>query len=166
MDKLEQLTTLATAFVAAKKKVGELESELQEAKARFLALEREDLPQLMKELELKEVRLKSGERVALGEGLDVGITEANLPKAVAWLDERGFGGIVKTAVTAAFSRAEREQAKALYKELVNRHVDAQHKASIHHSTLKAFVKEQMAAGAPLPMDLFGVRTYDKATVSK
>jgi hypothetical protein len=40
------------------------------------------------------------------------------------------------------------------------------KEGVHASTLKAFVKEQMAAGTAVPFDIFAIQPFVRAKVTK
>jgi hypothetical protein len=38
--------------------------------------------------------------------------------------------------------------------------------TVHPSTLKAFVKEQLAVGTAVPFDLFGIYPYSRAIIKE
>jgi hypothetical protein len=98
----------------------------------------------------------------------VSISTENKAKAFAWLQAHGYGGIIKTLVEVQFDRGEHEQAVAVAQKLQSqyRKNTVALDEAVHPSTLKAFVKERMAAGNPVPMDLFGAYFFDKAVISE
>lgn len=165
MTDLARIVALAQLLVEQKARYTELEEQTKFAKAAFMRTEREDLPMLMAEAGLQEVRLADGSLVSITEDCDAGISEANRAAAMRWLESNGFGGLIKTRVQLALDRGNHEEAVALRDELAKTHPEVELKEEVHHSTLKAFVKEQLASGNAVPLDLFGVHPYSKATIS-
>jgi hypothetical protein len=165
-DALVRITTMAALLVGAIERVAKADAELKAAKETQRRLEQDDLPELMRELTLTEIKLADGSAVTVVNEVDCSITEERRPAAHAWLEEHGFGGLIKTAVTVDFARDEREaaaQCAVQIEETLGR--PAQVGERVHPATLKAFVKEQLAAGAGVPFDLFGVRPYAKAKIT-
>ena len=161
---LQRIVKLATHMANQATTVESLEKQLKDAKADLRRIETEDLPELMREVGLSSIDLADGSRVEVLEEVDCSITEARRDAAHGWLVDNGFGGLIKTQVITAFERGEIEaafeyaqQANAAWPEH-----PATLKDTVHPATLKSFVKEQLAAGADLPYDLFGVRPYSRA----
>jgi hypothetical protein len=162
---LERAVKMAELLVQLRGNVDTLEKQLAVAKADVRRVEQEDLPELMAELGLETFRLKSGELIEVKQEVNCAITEEKRAAAHAWLTEHGFGGLIKTEVVVTFGRGEHTEAEEFVHE-----VEEQGKAPIlqervHPSTLKSFIKEQMAAGKPVPFDLFGVFPYNKVQIS-
>lgn len=130
------------------------------------AIERGDLPELLREGGITELKLEDGTKVALKESVHANITEKNRAAALAWLIEHGFGGLIKTSVTVNFSADEHDAAEQVYGELAaDREGAVEMKESVHANTLKAFVAEQLGQGNEVPQDLFGVFVYSVAKVT-
>ena len=84
--------------------------------------------------------------------------------AYAWLRESGFGDLIKNTVAIDFGRGEDDNAEAL-KEYCQEHgMTYSDKEGVHAQTLKAFIKEQMAKGVDVPLELFGAYPYSKAVI--
>ena len=163
---LERITELSQQLVAAIKAVEAADAEHKKAKDRQRQLEENDLPELMRELGVTDIKLKDGSAVKVVDEVSCSITEANRPKAHAWLVSHGFGGLIKTNVVVAFARDERDQAADCAKTITdNTGREAEVAESVHAMTLKSFVKEQLAAGMTLPEALFGIRPYAKAKIT-
>ena len=163
-DALENIRVLGLALVAQEQAVGKLEVVLKRAKKRLLELQTEDLPMAMEEVGMTMIELADGSRITVKEDIICGITEARRAAAHAWLNEHGFGGLIKIKVTTDFGVGEAEEAELLAAELGERWQE-RHTAMderVHPATLKSFIKEQLAAAAPLPLDLFGVEVFDRA----
>lgn len=160
-----RVTELVRLLATQAARVAALETELTEAKAAHRRTETEDLPDLMQELGLDAVRLADGTAVELKEEVSAGITEARRSEAHAWLRERGFGGLIKTAVVVEYGAGAEGEALSLGERL-ERELDRDVMVSekVAPQTLKAFVREQLAAGRPLPFELFGVHAFSFAKV--
>ncbi|CAB4165440.1 hypothetical protein UFOVP815_49 [uncultured Caudovirales phage] len=166
-DALIKIATLAALLRGAEANVADLTADLQEAKEEVRRLQEDDLPELMRELGLSEIKLEDGAKVTVVNEVDCNISEERRSRAHAWLADNGFGGIIKSAITVEFGRdehAEALEAAEKIHDVTGR--DALLKEGVHPQTLKAFVKEQMAAGVTVPQELFGIRPYSKAKLTK
>lgn len=174
---LERITELSQQLFTAMGEVVAATESLQQAKDRQRQLEENDLPELMRELGVTDIKLKDGSAVKVVDEVQCSITEANRPRAHAWLVDHGFGGLIKTNVIVAFARDERDAAVTCAEEIresIGR--EAEVSESVHVMTLKSFVKEQLtlrasmseedrAATDALPEGLFGIRPYAKAKLT-
>ena len=160
MSDLQRAVQLAELLLKLRQNVERLENELETAKKDMRRVEQEDLPDLMQELGLETFKLKSGETIEVKPEVDCSITEERRSKAHDWLTTNGFGGLIKTEVVAKFGRDERDAAVACAEQIGGEMIER-----VHPSTLKSFVKEQMAAGKPVPFDLFGVHPYNKVKIT-
>jgi hypothetical protein len=168
MSDLARVSALTRLLVDMQTKVEFLERQLKDAKAAVGQIEREDLPELMREVGLSSITLEDGSVVEVVNEVECGITEIRRREAHAWLIEHGFGGLIKTEVSVAFGRGERDKAEELSVQ-INSHFNEHHadmKEVVHPATLKAFVKEQMEAGVNLPQQLFGIFPYSKAKLKR
>lgn len=165
-DSLNRIVTMAGLLIDQQRHVEELKEELKKAEAKALRMEREDLPELMKELGLSEVTLEDGTKVTIREEFDAHISKAKAPEAHAWLISNGFGGLIKTAVSVTFAHGEHDQAVEAHNALAQKYGDVAPEEKVHPLTLKAFVREQLTAGAAVPFELFGVHPYDKAIIKR
>ena len=168
-DALARIATLAELLKVQQRAVEALEEQLRDAKEALRATETEDLPELMTELGLTEIKLLDGSKVEVKPDLHCGISEERRAAAHAWLTNHGFGGLIKTEVAVKFDRDERDMAVDAAQriaETLDRNVEL--KDAVHPATLKAFLKEQLALGADganPPADLFGITPYNKAKIT-
>lgn len=156
---LERAVEMAKRLVLARAAVDAADTALKDAKATVARLEQVDLPELMKELGLEMFRMEDGRVVEVVQDVSCGISEAQRAAAHAWLTERGFGGLIKTAVTVQFGRDEHDAAMECAKR-----IGGTLEERIHPSTLKSFVKERMAAGENVPPELFGTHVFHKVKI--
>lgn len=167
-DKLERVMQLAQRMVDQEFEVKALEDELKNAKALLFKTQTEDLPLLMEELGMLSVTLKDGSKVDVVEDIQCGIAVAARDEAHNWLIQNGFGGLIKTQVITEFGRGQIEDAVKYAQEANERFPEnpAGVKDAVHPATLKSFLKEQLEKGAALPMELFGVRPFNRAKYTK
>ncbi len=163
-DMMSRVMTLANLLVKQQAETKALEDALKDAKARLRSLEREDLPALMAEIGLTELKLADGSVVSIKEEVDAGLSEERRPAALRWLLDNGFGGLIKTEITVAFERGQHDEAEKLAAELGLTVPNLNLTETVHSATLKSFVKEQLREGHAIPMDLFGVFPYSIAKV--
>lgn len=148
------------------REVKRLVAELEEAEKRFRKTERTTLPDLLQEFGLSSIVLDTGQIVELKTDCAASIKEENKQAAFGWLTEHDFDGIIKTKVVSEFSKGQYEQALEAVELLIESGFPADLDQSIHAATLKAFVKEQMAEGTALPLDIFDIHNFKKATIKK
>jgi len=167
LSELSRVVALAELMRRQKTELEALEEQLAIAKKAMLKTEREDLPQLMAEVGLSELKLEDGTVISIKEEVDAKISEANRASAMGWLADHGFGGIIKTEVSVMFGAGSHDDALHLVESLNGQgYSGAQMAETVHPSTLKAFVKEQLAAGTALPFDLLGIFPYSKAILKE
>jgi hypothetical protein len=165
MDKLEQLTVLSRMLIDAGKKRDEAESAMKLAKENERRLREEAIPLMMLEIGIKSIKLNDGSTVEASTEIYASIPQAKKQQAFKWLEENNFSGLIKTQVEINFPRGEHEIAKKwLHFLKVNKEMDAEMSETIHPMTLKAFIKEQIKDGTPIPLELFGAMVVDTTKV--
>jgi hypothetical protein len=160
---LSRVTELAKLIVDEERRLYDLEMALDVQKKLVSRIKREDMPELMQELGLSYLGLDDGSVVEISPGVNTSITDETRTGAIGWLEEHGFSGLIKTQVTVAFARDQREVAVEFY-DKVRQEVPATLQETVHPQTLKAFVKEQIDKGECPPKDLFHIYQYKEAKV--
>lgn len=165
MSKLDQLAILSKMLLDAGDKKEQAELRLKEAKENERRLREEAIPLLMFELELTMLKLNDGTTIETSKDVFASITQSKKDAAFKWLEENKFSGLIKTQVEINFPRGDHELAKKWHHFLKeSKKLDVDLQESVHPQTLKAFVKEQINAGLPVPMDLFGVMVVDTTKI--
>jgi hypothetical protein len=77
-------------------------------------------------------------------------------KAIEWLEAHEGGDLIKTEVSLAFAKAERERAVALAAELRAKGYEPLVEEGVHSQTLCAFARERMRNGDELDIDVLGL----------
>lgn len=169
-EQLGRIRAMAQALIEAQQEVKRLIEALDAAKEIEKRLEREDLPELMREVGFSAFVLQDGSKVELAEDIACNITEDNSQAAMAWLDEHGFGNLIKTQMSVTFNREDRDAALKLAEQFLetakNEKVEIAPLVTekVHPSTLKSFLKEELAKGSPVPFDLFSIHPYTKVKI--
>lgn len=167
MNDLERVKALCDLMLAQAASVEVAKETLRAAQEALNRTQLEDLPDLMIEVGIVSLTLDDGATVALKAEVSAAITAANKPAALAWLADHGFGGIIKTKVGVEFGRAEHDAALECAEALAEEYPGAVAlDESVHPSTLKSFVKEQLEQGVAIPMDLFSIHPYHKAELKR
>jgi len=156
-DKLTRLVELCAQLTKAELDESRAEEALEKAKKVTKQLEEELIPDLMHEIGVTELRLSAGAKVSIKQDVYASIPEELKPAAYKWLEDNQFGGLIKSAVSVPFGRGELEKAKELIQQLEALGLPAEFEESLHHQTMKAFLREQLAKKKPVPLDLFGAR---------
>ncbi len=166
MITLAEISALAKQLIAKDRSVEEAELALNTVKEEARFLREETLPMAMAELELKEFKLDTGEKIGVKQEVYASIPAANKPDAFSWLEEHGFGGLIKTEVGVSFGRGELDAALQLESQLLEQGLKPETTRDVHSQTLRAFLREQLEAGnAELPLELFGARPVWTAKVT-
>ena len=165
-DALARMSEMGAVLALAQNKIAIIADQLAAAQKEAERIEREDLPQLMKELKLAKFTLEDGSEIELLEDLKCGISEANRPEAHDWVRAKGDGGIIKTVLAQEYGRGEEELAATIAEKLrkLSKH-DVNVKESIHPSTLKSYINEQRAKGINIPEKLFGIHITSRAKLT-
>jgi hypothetical protein len=133
----------------------ELEQQLKQVNAALRELESKDIPELLLLAGVKKFTTTDGTEVSYGTAY---YGRADTPEAIEWLNTHGHGGLVKHEFKVPIAASDAAAAKALNKYLAQAGYSFEEKEYVHSSTMKAWLKEQISAGAPLPTELFSVFT--------
>lgn len=169
---LHRLLELADCLAAAQERVKALERELDQAKAEQHRLERDDMPELMRELELASFSMRDGRKVELVDDFACGIPRNNPQPALRWLDEHGFGGLIKTKIEVSLDREDHDRASDLAAAIQAQAIalgvaaESQSSETVHPMTLKAFIKEQLEKGVSIPFEQFGIYPFSRAKITR
>lgn len=138
-SQLEEVAGLAREQLELERKILKAERELKALKEDWREVAMEELPVRMKEIGLTSFELDNEDhnKVTIKHHVKASLTQAKREPGHAWLRDHGFGDLIKARVI---------------------------EEKVHPQTLMAFVREQLAAGAALPTDLFGVYEFDESVI--
>lgn len=161
---LTQLQKLAERQASAAARVAELEAHLNKAREELKDLAERQVPELMDQIGITDFKTATGLQINIVETIRASIPKARAPLAFLWLKENGHAALIKRVVKVAFGRGEDERAEALQKQLAGEEYQVEDDASVHPSTLAAFVREKLRDGEEIPLDLFGVHRQRESKI--
>lgn len=153
---LSQLSNLASLQADVEAQMADLEAELNRARETHKDLSERQIPELMDNIGIEEFKTNTGLKISIAETIRASIPKAKAPLAFAWLREKGHAALIKRAISVSFGRGEEAAADEFAQKLTDEAVEYGDKSAVHPSTLSAFVREQLAEGEEIPIDLFGV----------
>jgi len=159
------LSNLIRQSLQIDKDIEDAEAHLKSLKFRKKKVNTEDIPALMEEMGVDSVEV-DGHKVSVRPFVHARIDDANKPEAFAFLRSIGEDDIIKNNITVAFSRGQDNVAGAVMDDLRGQGFDPVQKTEVHHSTLKAWVKNRIESGKELDFDTFGVFVGAEAKITR
>lgn len=159
-DVLGKISKLADNMHALDKEIAEKNLELKKTIDARRQIAEEQLPELFAEVGISEIKTKSGLPLKLTNKVHTNIAKDRKPKAIAWLDENGQGGMVKRKVVIDFDKTQEKKVKALLRLIGKGWPNHRTELDVHSSTVKAFVKKRLESGENIPKDIFGIHCVD------
>ena len=153
-DRLVTIVTIARLIESLTDEIDADTKVLETKTERLKDLSERQLPDLLQNVGLKELSLVGGRKVSIKTDYFASIPKGSAA-TYAWLRERNMGGIIKTEIQVD---------KSHLRQLAAASIPYETNESVHHSTLRAFVKEQFEAGNELPSELFKVHTVERAVI--
>jgi hypothetical protein len=163
---LKAVADLVRQQLVLERRIEDLEMELKRAQQDLTKISQEILPEALAEHGLSELKMDDGSKITVSQFIQAHITKEKQEEAFDWLRGHDFDDLIKNVVSLEFGKGEDEHARDVMETLTNRGYWPQNKQSVHPSTLKAFVKEQIEKGAEIPSDLFGIFIGKKAVIKK
>tara|TARA_B100000900_G_C20566664_1_gene711431 strand:- start:1246 stop:1806 length:561 start_codon:yes stop_codon:yes gene_type:complete len=154
-DELNRLSRLANELIARQKDVKVHEESIKTFKERIRMISEQEIPDLLAEVGLSSFELSDGTKIKVEPFVRAHISKDRAKEAHAWLDDNGFGEIIKKEINCKFGRGDNRFTEVL-SQLDTLGIDTTTKESVHHSTLNSFCKEQMEKGTDIPVTTFGL----------
>ena len=160
VDNLTGVNNLSTLVIELQKLEDEIENDEERLK---LKKEKADkisniaIPEIMRALKLKTMKLADGSAIEVKEVYSATIPLDKKEGAFNWLREHGLGDLIKNEVTVSFGRGEDNKASEYANLAKGQGYEPVQKIGVHAQTLKAVVRERLEAGREMPSDLF--KTY-------
>jgi len=154
---LAELTQLVNALITALAESCKLATQLEESNVKVKKYSETYIPEKLASLGLEQIRLKDGKKIIVEEFYSGMIKEDDRPRAFKWLEENGFGNIIKKEVHVPIRRDDLKMHAMVMRLLSEAKLASKTTETIHGQTLKAFIREQVEAkNKKLPWDLFNI----------
>lgn len=155
-DSLKRISDLADSVIRLYTQITELETKLKELNRQKSEIQERLLPDLFDATGQKELRTLSGVKLVYSIKPHHNVTKANKAAAMKWLDEHGFGGMIKRTVVAAFNKGEEEAAAKALGMLGEAGFDTRQDQEVAAATLGALIRRELEEGHTIPEDIFGI----------
>jgi hypothetical protein len=153
-------------LLETQKKILTTEGELKKLKEVETTLSEQTIPNLMQQAGISMLKLADGSSVEVKPFYSARIPASKSEEAFNWLRDNGHGDMIKNQVSLEFGMRQDNEAKALVEELKQKGLAVQQKTSVHPSTLRGFVREQIQdLGKDVPSELFGTYVANKTKIT-
>jgi len=153
-------------LLEAQKEISTVEEELKKLKNVEATLSEQTIPNLMQQAGVSLIKLKDGSSVEVKPFYAARIVASRSDEAFSWLRDNGHGDLIKHQVTLEFGMKQDNEAKSIVEELKQKGLPVQQKLSVHPSTLRSFVKDQIQdLGKDVPVELFNTYVGSKTKLT-
>jgi len=139
--------------------INKMEAKIDEARkieSELTKLRTVTIPEVASEVGLSEFKTTSGYKVSIKNEIRANISQANAPAAHAYMNDNGYGSLIKDSVTIKLDALDSDQKKMVADFLRIHKLEFDSKRSVHYQTLQSFVKELLREGATFDKRTFGV----------
>lgn len=172
-DSLRKLRLYARAHAAFQDLAGQFEALGKTIHAMSELLATRTMPEVMDSNDIDDFSLTSGLQVVVKEHVVASLKKELQPAGCAYLEKNGFSALVKRTITVPFTTRQGKLAdkvaKAIQKAVGKEQVAIEDQRAVHHSTLSAWVRNQLKEGKELStetMKLFGVFRQRRAVITE
>ena len=153
-------------LLETQKKISETEEQLKKLQEVESTLSEHTNPNLMQQAGVQLLKLTDGSSVEVKPFYSARIPASKTEEAFTWLRENGHEDMIKNQVSLEFGMKEDNMAKSVVEDLKSKGLNVKQKTSVHPSTLRGFVREQIEQlGKDVPADLFGTYIANKTKIT-
>ena len=153
-------------LLETQKQISTVEEELKKLKEVETILSEQTIPNLMQQAGVELVKLEGGISVEVKPFYSARIPASRSEDAFNWLRENGHGDLIKNQISLEFKMKQDNEAKSLVEELKQKGLPVMQKTSVHPSSLRSFVREQIQDhGKDVPAELFGTYVANKTKIT-
>ena len=160
------ITDSCNKLLETQKKIEATEEELKKLKDVETTLSEQTIPNLMQKAGVELIKLEGGVSVEVKPFYSARIPASKSEEAFQWLRDNGHGDLIKNQVSLEFGMKQDNEAKSIVEELKSKGLPVKQKTTVHPSTLRGFVREQIQdLGKDVPADLFGTYVANKTKIT-
>jgi hypothetical protein len=164
--KLDGVARLAAEAANLERQISDAEQLLKDKKQALHQITDEQLPEALEEMGLQKFTLTDGAEISVKPLYAASIPRDRKDEAFQWLRDHEFGDLVKNNVTVTFGRGEDDIAKEFVGLCGSQGFTPSQLEKVEPMTLKAWLRERVEAGDPIPLDLFGAFITQRATIKR
>ena len=161
------IATECNKLLETQKQINTVEEQLKKLKESETTLSEQTIPNLMHKAGVEKFKLANGgPLVEIKPFYSARIPASKTDEAFSWLRENGHGDLIKNQVTMEFGMKQDNEAKSIVEELKQKGLPVQQKQTVHPSSLRGFVREQIQdLGKDVPAELFGTYVANKTKIT-
>ena len=153
-------------LLETQKQILTTEEELKKLRDVEDTLSEQTIPNLMQQAGLSLLKLADGSSVEVKPFYSARIPASKSDEAFDWLRDNGHGDLIKNQVSLEFGMKQDNEAKSIIEELKAKGLPVKQKTSVHPSSLRGFVREQIQdLGKDVPAELFGTYVANKTKIT-
>ena len=165
-DDLDGVSRLAQEAAELEQEIASVEQKLKDKKKALYKITDEQLPEALEEMNLQKFTLTDGSEISVKPIYAASIPKVRRDEAFQWLRDHEFGDLVKNNVTVTFGRGEDDTAKDFIGLCGEQGFVPSQIEKVEPMTLKAWLRERVEEGDPIPLDLFGAFISQRATIKR
>ena len=151
VDLTRRIRALADKLRQLRSDKAKAEAQLTTLNSDIHKIETQSLPLLLQQASLTAMEFDEGSwNIKLTSIIQASIPKEQKNDAFNWLEAHGYGGIIKSELSVAFSKEELKKAQTLAKQLAGKGFAVEFDRSVHTGTLKAWVRERLRKGEDVP----------------
>lgn len=167
---IETVAQKAARTTQLKRRINFLQELIDEMAGEIRVIEERELPEYMRLLRLASFKMDDGGVFEIKDVYVASVKVDDRPAAFQWLRDHNGDAIIKKQVVFDLGKVDSSLVKR-FTEAVQKLADknkiegqALFKEEVHHTTLRAFVTQELKAGNPnkMPLDLFGAQMFQRA----
>ena len=140
---LNMMSILCERLLKLQAQIGNAEDNLQKLKEQEKELSQEVIPEHLALLGILDLKLVDGSRISAEPFYSARISADKIDAGHDWLRTKGHGALIKNVVSVQFGQGEDDRAQEVIDVLKKEGLLPEQKESVHPSSLKAFVREQI-----------------------
>ena len=165
-DDLDGVSRLAQEAAELEQEIASVEQKLKDKKKALYKITDAQLPEALEEMNLQKFTLTDGSEISVKPIYAASIPKDRRDEAFQWLRDHEFGDLVKNNVTVTFGRGEDDTAKDFIGLCGEQGFVPSQIEKVEPMTLKAWLRERVEEGDPIPLDLFGAFISQRATIKR
>lgn len=142
------------------------EEQLKELKRQSDKISQEVIPTMMHEMNYSSIKLKDGSALEVKPTVLASIFADKKEDAYKWLQDNGYGDLIKNEITVAFGTKENAKAQQYAVLAQGQGFEPSQKLKVEPSTLRGMIRERIEAGLDVPSDIFNVYAGHKTKITK
>ena len=163
---VNNLSTLVIELQRLEDEIANEEERLKIKKEKADKISNIAIPEIMRALKLKTMKLADGSAIEVKEVYSATIPLDKKEGAFNWLREHGLGDLIKNEVTVSFGRGEDNKA-AEYADLARgQGLEPTQKLKVEPMTLKALFRERSENNEELPSEHFNLFKGNKTKITR